>query len=495
MHIMRRSVLLFATLAVVIALVPSSSMAVTASAEGPVEVKIAVAAPLSGGAVTYGLGMQRGTELAVKAYASALASAGVSIVVSPVDDQGNAAVASENAQGIIADSSILGVVGHLNSGCSISAAPIYATTNLAMVSPASSMGALTTLGLKNVFRTCASDGAQGTYAAETVVRNFRLTRVFVVNDSTPYGAGLASTFAKRFAALGGKVVGTAKTGSADEAFAALVTKIKAARPTVVFYGGVYNSGALLAKQLKAKGVTATFAGGDGFLASEFVTIAGRNAANGTLATSIGLSFDQMPKSQEFKAAFDAAYPGEEIAAFDTYAYDAATALIKAVIAVAQEDGAGALGDLGAREAVRAKVAASRFAGVTGTVAFDSYGDTKYPTFSASRVQSGVWKPCALVGKPVVAATVRANKVFGVSVSLRPRHAVGSKAVVLRFWRQVGSAWVSGPTATAVATGSGNSSVCSAKVKLSAAGLWRVVATHSDAAHGSMDGVVSTFKVR
>ncbi len=495
MHTMRRLVLSATLLAVIVTVVPMGAVAATSLSGEPVAVKIAVAAPLTGGGQTYGQGMQRGTELAVRANASALASAGVSIAVAPMDDQGDPAIATANAGSIVADTSILGVVGHLNSGCSISAAPVYATANLAMVSPASSNEALTKLGLKNVFRTCATDGAQGTYAADTVVRNLRLARAFVVNDSTPYGAGLASAFAKRFVADGGKVAGTAKTESADKVFTALVTKIKAARPTVVYYGGVYNSGALLAKQLKARGVIAMFAGGDGLVASEYVTLAGKTAANGTLATSGGLPFDQMPKGSEFKAAFDAAFPGESIAPFDTYAYDAATAIIKAIIAVAQESGAQALVGTGGREAVGGKVAASQFSGVTGNVAFDSVGDTKYPAFGVLRVQSGVWRSCAQVGKPALAATVRTNRTFTVSSLLRPHHTVGSKAVVLRFWRKVGAVWMPGPVVTAVAANSGNFSRCSAKVKLAATGTWRVVATHSDGVHGSMDSVVSAFRVR
>ena len=460
----------------------------------PFSVKIAVAGPLTAGATLYGTGMQRATQLAVQDYASALTSAGVSVTVVSFDDEGDPDVATSNAATIIADTAILGVVGHVNSGCTIVASKVYAEGNLAVISPISTDPVLTQRGLNNVFRTCGTDPMQGSYAADVVSRNLRLTRAYVVNDSTSYGKALASAFSKQFVARGGKVVGKANTSFSSRNFSALVKKIKAAKPTVVYYGGLYMAGGPLAKQLKAKGVNATFVGPDGLLVPEFVSLAGKSAAAGTISTTLGLPFDQLPGGIAFNDRYSALYPGSEPGAHEALSYDAATAVIKAIVAVAAASGPGGLAGAGARESVRGKIAASDFTGVTGTVAFDAAGDTKHPTISVWRVKSGAWKTCAQVGKPGVPATSLMNESIAVVGSLMPRHAPGSKVVVLKFSRKVGSKWVLGKTVTAAVADSGGFSEYSATVKLSAKGSWRVIATHSDSAHASMDSVVSTFKV-
>ena len=58
------------------------------------------------------------------------------------------------------------------------------------------------------------------------------------------GTGLAAEFAKKFAANGGTVLGTQKTSDKDTDFNALVTKMKATNPDLIYYGGIYNAGTL-----------------------------------------------------------------------------------------------------------------------------------------------------------------------------------------------------------------------------------------------------------
>lgn len=475
--------------------VPTSVGAGAQRAPVPVAVKIAVAMPLTAGAVGLGLGAKRAVDLAFDDYADELASAGVSVSVVAGDDQGDPATAVTVARTFMSDPSVLGVVGHLNSGCSIPASRVYHNHHVAMISPMSTNPYLTQQGLNNVFRTCATDAGQGKFVADKVVKNLRLNKACIVDDSTPYGEGLASAFKARFKADGGTVLKSYKTSDKDTDFRALVAKVKAKKPTVIFYGGIYNAGGIFARQLKKKGVEATFVGGDGLQDSEFVRLAGKTQAAGAMASLVGLPIGQQPGGIAFSQRYAEMFPSSKVNFNDAYSYDAAVTFIKALIAVADANGASALSGSNARQLVRDKVAASDFSGVTGPIAFDSVGDTTHPKFSAWRVKSGTWMACADVGQPSVAVTVSLSTTFTVSGSLKPRHAAGTKPVTVRFFRKVGSSWVLGTSVRASVANSGNFSAYSAEVTLAKKGVWRAVATYSDSTHATMDSVACTFTVK
>ena len=139
-----------------------------------------------------------------------------------------------------------------------------------------------------------------------------------------------------------------------------------------------------------------FVGGnfwDGRATGEILGSPAAEQAKGDLATSVGLPLDQMPKGQEFKAAFDAAYPGETIAAYDAYSYDAANVIIKGIVAAAKELGADKVTTTDGKKAIIAAVAKTDFEGVTGKVQFDSKGDTTNKAITVYVVGAdGTWGP-------------------------------------------------------------------------------------------------------
>lgn len=356
-------------------------------------VKLGFGAPLTQGAVALGKGMQRGVDLAVKDFNEGEGkTSGITVETLVVDDQGDPKTGVTVANQIASDPNVIGVVGHLNSGVSIPSSVVYQKANLVQVSPASTNPDLTNRGLKNVFRTCTIDPVQGAFAAERALKDLGFKSAFVVDDSTPYGTGLADEFEKNFTAGGGKVLGREKTGDKDTDFSALVTKIKAAKPDVLYYGGIYNAGALLAKQAKEGGVKVPFFSGDGIFAADFIKLEGAKNAEGDYATSVGLPLDEQPKGQEFKTKFEAAYPGEEIQAYDTYAYDAANVILSAMASVAKASGADKLTSTESKQAIIAAVAKTDMEGVTGAVKFDEKGDTLNKAITLYVVKGGEWVP-------------------------------------------------------------------------------------------------------
>lgn len=351
---------------------------------------IGVGAPLTQGAAATGQGIKRGVELAVaNMNASPEAeAAGIQFRTAEGDDQGDPKTGVTAANTFASDRSVIGVVGHYNSGVSIPASKVYNENNIVMVSPGSTNPNLTQQGFKNVFRTCATDDLQGPTAARDMLA-LGYKKVIGVDDSTPYGEGLLAEFLKEFKAGGGEVLFEAKTTDKDTDFNALVTKAKAAGPDLIYYGGMYNAGALFSKQMKDGGLKAPMCGGDGMFSPEFINLAGA-AAEGDYTTSVGLPVELLPAGEQFLKDYEAKFPGIEVAGFDAYGYDAAMAIMKGVLAAADEVGADKVTSPAGREAVIAAVAAVNFEGVTGEVGFDENGDTINKVVTLYQVADGKW---------------------------------------------------------------------------------------------------------
>lgn len=370
----------------------------TAEGEGgsteTVKVVIGVGAPLTDGAVALGEGMVRGTKLAVADAneSQELKDLGIEIEVVEGDDKGDPTTGGNVATQFVSNPNLVGVMGHLNSGVTRVAVKIYNQGGVVQVSPANTAVDLTQMGMDNYFRVCATDDVQGPVAADYAFKDLGKKAAYVVDDSTPYGVGLADEWAKQFEANGGKVLGREKTSDKDTDFKALVSKIKSLNPDLVYYGGIYNSGALLSKQLKEGGVSVPTMAGDGCFDPEWIKIAGAANAEGDMASNIGLPLDSMPKGQDFLAASKEMFPGEEPAAYDAYSYDAATTIIKGIIAAAKELGADKVTTAEGKAAIIAAIKGTDFEGVTGQVKFDEKGDTLNKKITVYGVQNGAWAP-------------------------------------------------------------------------------------------------------
>lgn len=363
-------------------------------------IKIGVGAPLTQGAVALGQGMKRGANLAVKQANESEKAKELGITFETVDgdDQGDPKTGVTVANTFASDANLLGVMGHLNSGVSIPASKVYNQNKIVQVSPASTNPALTQQGYNNVFRVCATDAVQGPVAAESAFTAIGLKTAVVIDDSTPYGEGLAAEFAKKFEELGGKVLFSEKTADKDSDFNALVTKIKSQNPDLVYYGGIYNAGALLSKQMSDAGVTAPLMGGDGIYDGEYIKLGGAAAVEGDFCTSVGLPVDKLPKGQEFQDAYKAEYPNDEIAAYDAYAYDATNIIIESILKVAEEQGVDKITSPEAKDAIIAAVAAFSGEGVTGALGFDEMGDTTNKAITTYKVVNGAWAPEIVPGE-------------------------------------------------------------------------------------------------
>ncbi|MHB1341457.1 MAG: branched-chain amino acid ABC transporter substrate-binding protein [Coriobacteriia bacterium] len=361
------------------------------------EVVIGIGAPLSDGAVALGQGMVRGANLAVKQAneSDELKELGLTISTVEGDDKGDPTTGGNVATQFTSNPDLVGVMGHLNSGVTRVAVKIYNQANVLQVSPANTAVDLTEMGMANYFRVCTIDSVQGPAAADYAFKTAGKKVAFVVDDATVYGTGLADAWEAQFKANGGTVAGREKTTDKDTDFKALVTLIKSSGAEIVYYGGIYNSAALLSKQMKEGGVAVPLMGGDGIFDPEYIKLAGAANATGDYCTSVGLPLEQLPNGQDFQSAFKAEYPDEAIAAYDAYSFDAANVIIKAIVAAAGEVGVDKLTTTEGKQAIIAAAGGITFEGVTGKVEFDEKGDTTNKAITVYVVGAdGAWAPAA-----------------------------------------------------------------------------------------------------
>lgn len=369
---------------------------------GGTTVVIGLDAPLTGDLSALGIGIENSAELAVKTANENEEVEGVTFELEALDDVAQAQQGQQNATKLVGNEDVMGVVGPLNSDVGQSMQKVFADADLVQVSPANTNPALTQgenwqsgdkkRPFDTYFRTSTTDAIQGPFAAQYLYNEEKLKKVFVIDDKKTYGAGLAGTFAQEFKNLGGKVVGTDHVNPDDKDFSAVATKVKNSGADFVYYGGEYPAGAPLAAQVKETGAKIPTVGGDALFSGEYISLAKKNA-EGDIASSVGAPLEQLDTAKQFIKNYEAAGYEDAYEAYGGYSYDSTWAIIQAVKAVVEENDGELPGDTDeARLAITEAMQGVSFEGVTGSVAFDEYGDTTNKQLSLYQVQDGKHVP-------------------------------------------------------------------------------------------------------
>lgn len=374
---MKRVLALFLSVAMVAAVAgcggskDSKSGSGTDSSKKLAKVKIATVSPLSGGQSSLGSAISNGAKLAVMDKKAELEKAGYDVEVLPQDDQAEPTNGPTIANRLVGDKDVLGMVGTLNSGVAKTLAPVLKTANVVMVSPANTAIVLTESGYANYNRIVARDDFQGPAAAQATKDTLKAKSVFVLHDKTEYGQGLANEYVKAAKKIGLTVSNGDGEGinPKDTDFSAVITKILATKPDAIFYGGIYDTAALLFKQADEKGFTGTFIGADGLDDEHIVKDSGK-AANRVYYTSVA---DNVYGSTDGKAFVDRYVKafGSQPATYAVYGYDSMGVILNALI----DYGTKNAGKVPSREDLAKAVRSTKgFKGLAGDVTFDAKGD-------------------------------------------------------------------------------------------------------------------------
>ncbi|MGO9661645.1 MAG: branched-chain amino acid ABC transporter substrate-binding protein [Acidimicrobiales bacterium] len=257
---------------------------------------IAYEGPLSGGNAQLGLNMAYAVQYAINqanAGKSQFGALPFTLKYVAKDDQGSATLSPTDAEELTSNPAVIAVVGPAFSGATKAAEPTFSAHNLATVSPSATNTALALSGWHNFFRDVADDSIQGPADANYVVQKLHVTSLYVSNDASTYGEGLAAAFAAQATKDGAKVTtgtfpgtsqcsdGTASPTQYPDDAATVVS----AKPQLLFYGGYYCDLGLLVGALSKAGYTGKVMSGDG--SDSTALISGTNppsASNGVYAS-------------------------------------------------------------------------------------------------------------------------------------------------------------------------------------------------------------------
>ncbi len=341
-------------------------------------IKIGCAAPLTGDQAQIGMDTCQGVRLAVdQANEKGLNLTGFTFEALTLDDQHNPAQAVNVAKKFVSDSDVLAVVGHFNSSCTKPASAVYHEAGITQITPASTNPELSKQGFKTFFRVAATDDVQGPKGARFAVSTLGSKRIFVIDDKTTYGKGLADEFEKEAKKLKIEILGHEGITQGDKDFTPLLTKIKPLAPDLIYFGGIYPEGALLLRQMRSLDIPAVFMGGDGLATPVFLQLASPQIAEGTYATMVGGDTKKMPAAQQFIKDYESRF--SEVGQWSAYGFDAANILIQAVRKAGVKSRTAVL---------KAMREIPSFQGVTGEVVFDAKGDNKNQFIGIFKAEQG-----------------------------------------------------------------------------------------------------------
>jgi branched-chain amino acid transport system substrate-binding protein len=325
------------------------------------DIKIGVAGPMTGGNAAFGAQLRQGSEQAVEDINKAGGILGQKIVIELGDDRADPKEGVSVANKFAADG-VKFVVGHFNSGVTIPASEVYQENGILEISPSATNPKVTDRNMWNIFRVCGRDDQQGGVAGAIIAQRFKGKKIAFVHDKTTYGQGLAEEARKSLNAHGMKEVFFEGVNKDDKDFTALVSKLKAVSPDLVYWGGLQDTGGLILRQMRDQGLKAPLMGGDGIADDEFASIAGPGA-EGTLMT-----FSPDPRTNaKNKAIIDLfrTKRGFEPQAYTLYSY--------AIVQVYKQ-AAEAAKSLDSKKVAEVMHSGKVFHTVLGDISFDKKGD-------------------------------------------------------------------------------------------------------------------------
>ncbi len=353
----------------------TTGMTVGAMAANPI--KIGVAGAHSGDLASYGLPTVKAAELVVKDVNAKGGINGAKVELLVEDDVCKPEVATNTATKLVSEG-VNVVIGHICSGATKAALPIYRDANVIVISPSATNPALTQSGdYPNFYRTIASDDAQARTEVDFALNTLKLKKIAVIHDKGDYGKGLAE-FAKKFIEDSGKAEVVLFEGVTPGAvdYSAVVQKIKRSGAEAVIFGGYHPEASKIVGQMRKKRMKTVFISDDGVKDDTFIKVAGKNA-EGVYATGPA-DVSSNPLTKEYHEKYKKAYEGSEPGAFFDNAVAAALALTNALAKAGSTDPA----------AIAKVLHTDDVATPFGKIHFDKKGDATGVGFSMYQVKNG-----------------------------------------------------------------------------------------------------------
>lgn len=298
-------------------------------------VKLGVPGAHSGDLASYGLPSLNAAKLVVEEYNAKGGLFGKPIELFAQDDQCKPEMATNAATKLVSDK-VNVIMGHICSGATKAALPIYNDAKIVAMSPSATTPSLTQSG-ENLFffRTIANDFDQAKLSANFVSNTLKVKKIAILHDNGEYGKGYAETN-KQILEKEGKVQVVLFEAVNPDAvdFSAAVRKLRREGAEVLIFGGYHPTASKLVQQMHRERVNIPVVGPDGLKDDAFIQMAGKDAEG--VYASYPSDTSKLPMYVKAREQHLKKF-GTEPGAFFYNAYSATQALLNAIEKVGSVD--------------------------------------------------------------------------------------------------------------------------------------------------------------
>lgn len=326
-------------------------------------VKVGLNYELSGKTATYGLAMEKGSQLAIKQY-NENENSKYKIEVISQDCKSDPMESSSIATKLMTEDGVAFQVGPATSDDSLSTYPVSTDAQVPVLSPAVTQinGMInedTGEAYPYAWRVCFEDQTQANAMAKFAYDNLGKTKAAIYSDnSNQYAIGLAESFKTYYESLGGEIVAEENYVQGDTDFNAVLSNLANEDFDVLYVPGYYGEVGLIVKQARAAGLDQPILGADGMDSPKLAELAGTAALNDVYFSTAYTTVNASQELLDFIEAYKAEY-NEEPDMFSVLAFDATNLGLQAL------EEAGATG-----EKLNEAIKNIEFTGLTGSFTFD-----------------------------------------------------------------------------------------------------------------------------
>ena len=282
---------------------------------------------MTGNVATYGTSVMNAVELAFDEVNKS-GELNNKIVLVKADNRSDGAESANMARKLIDKDKVVAIIGPVTSTNAIAAAQVAQSNKIPLISPTGTAVEVTQVG-NYIFRACFLDDFQGKKMANFAYNTLGSRKAAILHAKNDYSEGLARYFKALYVANGGQIVAEEAFLDNDTDFKAQLTKIKAAKPDMIYVPGYYNECGGIALQARQMGITVPLTGGDGWDYADLPSIAGAENLNNILFTNHFTVADEDPAVQSFVNNYKEKY-GKLPDSFAALGYEAAMMLVDAI---------------------------------------------------------------------------------------------------------------------------------------------------------------------
>jgi branched-chain amino acid transport system substrate-binding protein len=260
---------------------------------------------------------------------------------------------------------VVAATGHWNSPVALATIPIFQRYEMPMIVWGAISPLITEQNVPQITRVTPTLLVENKPLAVWAKSDLGAANIAIVSDTSDYGAANADAFEMFFTEGGGSIASKDMFPVGNTDFRTALTRMRAAPPDAIYFGGVITEAAILRRQMVEADLDVPMIGISGFYDPEFIALAG-DAAEGAMVSYPAAQSN--PALEQLYVDYAARGFDEDTSPYTKYAYEAALILLAGIGEVGIDD----------KQALATTIRGIKHDGVLGVLSFDENGQTEVP---------------------------------------------------------------------------------------------------------------------